>query len=157
MVALVASKTPDEIATLRDEIERLRAQVSELEASPMSEEALDILRSENERLRAELETERIRLAACGVVALSNTPESAEKVRKMLPEYRSASCDDVARMVDQQMDLRVQLAASEARAERYQVALEWIASMPHTPDAHIVARVMLAGWIEHDPVLSADEP
>lgn len=71
--------------------------------------------TETERmLRSELETERIRLAACGVVALSNTPESAAKARDMLPEYRSASCDDVARMVDEQMHLRASLTNSQNR-------------------------------------------
>lgn len=71
--------------------------------------------TETERmLRSELEAERIRLAACGVVALSNTPESAAKARDMLPEYRSASCDDVARMVDEQMHLRASLTNSQNR-------------------------------------------
>lgn len=58
-------------------------------------------------IKEELERERIRLAACGVVALSNTPESAAKAREMLPEYQSASCDDVARAVDKQMALEQQ--------------------------------------------------
>lgn len=71
--------------------------------------------TETERmLRSELEAERIRLAACGVVALSNTPESAAKARDMRPEYRSASCDDVARMVDEQMHLRASLTNSQNR-------------------------------------------
>lgn len=54
---------------------------------------------------AELETERMRLAACGVAALANTPKSAAAAREMLPEYRSASLDDVERAVDEQMRLR----------------------------------------------------
>ena len=58
-------------------------------------------------LERELERERIRLAACGVVALANTVESAKKARAMLPEYESASCDDVARAVDKQMQLEQQ--------------------------------------------------
>lgn len=68
-----------------------------------------------ESLRQQLETERMRLAACGVVVLSNTPESAAKARDMLPEYRSASCDDVARAVDREMELSKQLAASKPSA------------------------------------------
>jgi len=67
--------------------------------------------AENDRLRAELETERMRLAACGVVALSNTPESAARSREMKDEYWSASCADVAAAVDREMALR-------ADAERY---------------------------------------
>lgn len=53
----------------------------------------------------ELERERMRLAACGVVALADTPESAAKAREMHEDYRSASCDDVARRVDECMALR----------------------------------------------------
>lgn len=71
---------------------------------------------EIDKLRADLDRERMRLAACGVVAMANTPESAKTARDMLPEYRSASCDDVARMVDKQMELR---AAVEALAETVQ--------------------------------------
>lgn len=62
------------------------------------------------KLREELERERMRLAACGVVALSNTPDSAEKARTMHDDYRSASCDDVARAVDRQMALHNALTA-----------------------------------------------
>lgn len=58
-----------------------------------------------EQLRKDLERERLRLTACGVVAMSNTRESAQEARKMAAEYRSASCDDVARAVDSEMALR----------------------------------------------------
>ena len=53
-------------------------------------------------LEADLERERIRLAACGVVAGANTRDSAAKVRQMSPEYRSASLDDVERAVDREI-------------------------------------------------------
>jgi hypothetical protein len=66
---------------------------------------------EIERLRADLEREQLRLAACGVVALANTPESAAKARQMHDDYRSASCDDVARAVDREMALRAALVAA----------------------------------------------
>lgn len=52
------------------------------------------------KAESELERERMRLAACGVVALADTPESAAQAREMRDEYRSASCDDVARRVDE---------------------------------------------------------
>jgi hypothetical protein len=61
------------------------------------------------QLRAELERERMRLAACGVVALADTPASAAQARDMHPDYRSASCDDVARRVDECIQLRAALA------------------------------------------------
>ena len=69
---------------------------------------IEDLIAERDALRSELERERMRLAACGVVALANTPESATKARDMHPDYRSASCDDVARMVDLQMQYRAAL-------------------------------------------------
>jgi hypothetical protein len=74
------------------------------------------LRADNARLSDELETERMRLVACGVVAMANTTESAAKNREMHPSYRSASCDDVARAVDREMTLR-------AEVERLREALE----------------------------------
>jgi hypothetical protein len=77
----------------------------------------DALLVDNQHLRGQLETERIRLAACGVVALANTPESAAKAREMLPEYRSASCDDVARLVDSEMALRKQVAIARDNLQK----------------------------------------
>jgi hypothetical protein len=59
------------------------------------------VRRENEKLR-------MRLVACGAVALANTPETAAEARRMHPEYGSASCKDVARAVDEQMRLRAAL-------------------------------------------------
>jgi hypothetical protein len=61
------------------------------------------------RLADELERERMRLAACGVVALSNTPESAAKQRDMHPVYMSASCHDVMGAVDREMQHRAEVA------------------------------------------------
>jgi len=61
-------------------------------------------RQRNEALAA-LEREQIRLAACGVVALSDTPDSAAAARKMHPDYESASCNDVKRRVDECIALR----------------------------------------------------
>ena len=63
-------------------------------------------------LRAELETERMRLTACGVVAMSNTTDSAKQARDMSQEYWSASCVEVARMVDENIKLRAKIEAME---------------------------------------------
>lgn len=79
---------------------------------------LDRLRTELATLREQLETERIRLAACGVVAMSNTPESAAKAREMLPIYWSASCGDVEKAVDREMALRTELASARVNEARY---------------------------------------
>jgi len=72
---------------------------------------------ERDALRAEVERERMRLAACGVVANANTPATAAEARKMHDGYRSASCDDVARAVDREMELR-------AEVERLTSAIRW---------------------------------
>ena len=69
------------------------------------------LERELSREKAELERERIRLAACGVVALADTLESAAKAREMRADYRSASCDDVARRVDECILLRAKLTVA----------------------------------------------
>lgn len=67
-------------------------------------------------LRAELERERIRLAACGVVAKADTPESAKEARDMHPDYHSASLDDVISMVDALMAERAKQAHSQKVAD-----------------------------------------
>ena len=77
------------------------------------------------KLRAELETERMRLVACSVIALANTPESAARARDMHPDYQSPYCDDVARAVDREIALREELAECKRDAERYRTALEQI--------------------------------
>ena len=89
------------------------------------DEAIDAACDEIERLRAELETERMRLAACSVIALANTPESAASARGMHPDYQSPSCDDVARAVDREIALRAELEECRRDAERYRTALEQI--------------------------------
>ena len=76
------------------------------------------LHAECEALREELETERMRVVACGVVADADTPDSAAKARDMHPDYRSPSCDDVARLVDECISLRAENEALRADAERY---------------------------------------
>ena len=64
-------------------------------------------------LEAECERLRMQLAACGVVALANTPESAAQARQMHSDYMSASCSDVADAVDREMTLRQQRDALAA--------------------------------------------
>ncbi len=72
------------------------------------EKEIDRLLSLANALKAEVERERLRLAACGVVALANTPESALRAREMHYNYQSASCDDVAKAVDREMELRAEV-------------------------------------------------
>ena len=92
------------------------AQAAEIEALRQEITAWSITA---ENLEAELERERIRLAACGVVAMSDTPDSAAKARQMLPEYESGSLDNVKRRVDECMALRAERDALAADAARYQ--------------------------------------
>lgn len=67
--------------------------------------------SERERLMVELETERLRLAACGVAALCDTTESMESMRLSTDNlYYSASYGDVLRRTQECIDLRSKVAA-----------------------------------------------
>lgn len=72
--------------------------------------AQQVAQAQNERDEAiaELETERLRLAACGVVAMANTPESAARVRDILPVHFSASLHSVMGAVDREMELRAEV-------------------------------------------------
>ena len=111
---------------MSDLIERLRRPVTRINAEvALLAEAAGTAADEIERLTAELETERMRLTACGVAALANTADSAARARDIRPEYRSASLDDVERAVDREIqlrderdELRRQLAEAEMDAERY---------------------------------------
>lgn len=81
---------------------------------------VDIITQERDEAIAELETERLRLAACGVVAMANTPESAARVRDILPVHFSASLHSVMGAVDREMELR-------AEVERLRKTLDEIAT------------------------------
>lgn len=72
--------------------------------------------AELEFLHAEAERLRMQLAACGVVALANTPETAALNRSMHPDYMSASCQDVMRAVDREMTLRAEVEQLKAEAQ-----------------------------------------
>ena len=85
--------------------------------------AIEALQARVVELGDELERERICHAACGVIALSNTPESAATMRQMKDEYRSASVQDVCNAVDREMALRV---------ERDSLAAELAAALPYGP-------------------------
>lgn len=72
------------------------------------------LRADLAELRAELENERMRLAACGVAALSNTDKTIKtRIDKDSPYY-SASYQDVCSAVDREMQLRAEIVELRAR-------------------------------------------
>ena len=75
------------------------------------------LRKQVAELEKELETERMRLAACGVIALSNTRESAAKQRDMHEDYKSASLSEVIRAVDTEIEQRERIAELEKENEK----------------------------------------
>ena len=79
---------------------------------------IEALKAERDALHKELDDERMKHAACGVIAMANTPESARKARDMHPAYRSASVRDVENAVDREMALRAERDALLADAERY---------------------------------------
>ena len=62
-------------------------------------------KAEVERLRWALEVEGLRLAACDVVAMADTPESADRARQMQSGLRSAALSSVERRVDEVIALR----------------------------------------------------
>jgi hypothetical protein len=119
MTAALTAADAVRLAGAGDVVERLEDRVwatpayAPLDLMAEAATLITTLRADNARLSDELETDRMRLAACGVVAMSNTTESAAKNRDMHPIYRSASCDDVARAVDREMALRAEVARLRA--------------------------------------------
>jgi hypothetical protein len=105
----------------------VKERTKELNSLSSERDANAILTEEIEQLNAELERERMRLAACGVVALANTEQSATKARLMHDDYRSASCDDVARMVDVQMKLRTQVEQLNTKVAMMHEAVDELCS------------------------------
>lgn len=67
----------------------------------------DALRQQLAERDAQIERLQMQLAACGVVALANTPGSAGEARQMHPDYMSGSCSDVADAVDREIAMRQQ--------------------------------------------------
>ena len=124
----------------------------EMETSLFDEDSHpDLLREAANHIRAQeariaeltenLETERMRLAACGVVAMANTPESAAKFRQMNDKYRSASLNDVIRCVDEEMKLRNQVAELTKDAEPAP------APAPKAVTADMVTDEVVAAWLK----------
>ena len=85
--------------TATEKIERLEAE-------------LRVEKRRNAELEDSLETERCRLAACGVVANANTRETTAAQRVMHEDYKSASLLDVIRAVDTEIKQRESIAELE---------------------------------------------
>jgi hypothetical protein len=94
-VVPVCDKDEQKINELQNKVFQLGCRVSELEN--------------------ELERERLRLAACGAVAMADTPESAAEARHIHEDFWSASLGDVIRQIDTLMSTRNQLKALQERS------------------------------------------
>ena len=115
------------------------------------ERELATVTHERDEARADLGIERMRLAACGVIALANTPESAARARDILPQYRSASSADVTRAVDREMQLRAEV--ERLRKTLDEIATYWNGS--HRPAETLDAAEWMRGVAEE--ALAATEP
>lgn len=102
---------------------------------PMYQAAIDTI----QRLEAEIETERLRLAGCGVVATANTLESAALTRISKDSlYYSASMGDVEAAVDREMALRDRVAELEAEVERLRKELNALDTVLRERDKQLIA-------------------
>lgn len=110
------------------------------------------LLGEVEKLRDELERERMRLVACGVVAMANTPESATRCRDMHPDYWSPSCADVARMVDSEMALRAE--NEKLKSQRDFLVEEYERAVGCGPQGYLHAAVHLFNAITNAAIDAA---
>lgn len=111
LIAKFDRERPEDMRIAREELKRRPLTSDDFSCVDITEV---LLRHEIARLRDELETERMRLVACSVISLANTPESAASAREMHPDYQSPSCDDVARAIDREMALRAELVECRAK-------------------------------------------
>ena len=113
-----------------DRIEQIKKRLSSLgQLMPISSlyytDDIDFLLTHIDTLKGELETERIRLAACGVAALANTFETVkQRIDKDNPYY-SASYGDVCSAVDREIAYR---SANEELRRDYETAQTEIKEM-----------------------------
>jgi hypothetical protein len=105
-------------------------------------EAFRTMEKSANQQETDLERERLRLAACGVAAMQNTPASvAERIGPGHPYY-SASYGDVCRAVDREMALRADLSAARAVLD----SCGTFTTDPEMPDVVFVnLRVDRAAW------------
>lgn len=123
--------------------ERLQRQDLEISALKMCidgelplRDIITVHAAEIERLTQGLENERIRLAACGVVALSNTVGTVAQRLPRENQHWSASYGDVCSAVDREMDLREKLVARNAEVARLNGIIAAAPVRPTLTDAEI---------------------
>jgi len=106
------------------------------------------LQSDLASAQEELERERMRLVACGVVAMANTPESAADARQIHEDYRSASLSDVERAVNAEMKLRTELAAAQEELVRERMAQTNV-EMAHAQEKNELRQQLAAAQEDRD--------
>ena len=86
----------------------IKGQQSRIHQAQDIEETCQQLERERDEARDQLEREQMRLAACDVVAMSDTESSRGPARDMHKDYWSAAVESVIRRVDECIELRKQL-------------------------------------------------
>jgi len=114
--ALFVAAARTAVPALLDALDAAEAQIVDLNSRGASQYAAV------EAAEAALEIVRMQLAACGVIAMANTAESAKDARDMHQNYDCASVRDVASAVDREMAAREKLEAAEAREKLLREAL-----------------------------------
>jgi len=116
--------------TPKEKLDKIFADIDAMEIEgPTLEEYFNPfahLQNKIARLTSQLETERMRLAACGVAARSNTEESIKANR--LPTgspYYSASYSDTCDAVDREMKYRSQLGRAKELLEQTTPFVQYI--------------------------------
>lgn len=105
----------------------------------------------------ELETERIRLAACGVIAGCNTPETYALNMRMDESYKCSSIDAVAAAVRREMDLRDTLAAAQKElSDIYAAKPEPEFSVWHPEDSEFYWIRRMERTISWEPIARCDK-
>lgn len=126
-MSMMRYRAHDSLAVLKNPLYGRHVQAMTAEELHSKAEIAEELAARDMRiaeLTADLEREEIRLAACGVVAMADTSESAAKVRVMRPDYRSAACDDVARRVDECIALRAYVTELREVLEIARNGINW---------------------------------
>lgn len=120
----------DELKRLLEKVERAKRNPKDWEAlmlarqklysafenaAPQLIQELEAAQERIAQLTAEVERERVRLAGCGVAAMSNTREALERNRLEAGSYgHSASYDDCLRAVEREINERERAEQAEAR-------------------------------------------
>ena len=148
---------------LFDTIQQLRGELAEANGRANRFQMLVIERDKQlDRAKEDAQTERMRLAGCGVVAGQNTPKSAADRLDKNDPYWSSSYGDVCAAVDREMALRADLKDFEKFIDDVQAATglhrEWEYRDQVIRDVkQLVADLAAANkiveavtaWLEHD--------